>query len=64
MRRFKIRIVGTKERMVVMGVVDPRVFTTERTLALPSRSKYSFEIVYLEEVVVRKVPKVVEYVPC
>ena len=33
LRRFKIRIVGTKERMVVMGVVDPRVFTTERTLA-------------------------------
>ena len=23
LRRFKIRIVGTKERMVVMGVVDP-----------------------------------------
>ena len=35
-----------------------------QALALPSRSKYSFEIVYLEEVVVRKVPKVVEYIPC
>ena len=43
---------------------DPENTTTERTLALPSRSKYSFEIVHLEEVVVRKVPKVVEYVPC
>ena len=33
LRRFKIRIVGTKERMVVMGVVDPRVFTTGHTSA-------------------------------
>ena len=40
LRRFKIRIVGTRERMVVMGVVDPRVFTTERTLATWRKSLY------------------------
>ena len=34
------------------------------TLVFPSRSKYSFEIVHLKEVLVRHRPRVVEYVPC
>ena len=38
--------------------------TTGRTSAFPSRSKYSFEIVHLKEVLVRHRPRVVEYVPC
>ena len=40
------------------------VATTEQTLASLSGSKYSFVIVELKEVVVKKRPRVVEWVPC
>ena len=38
--------------------------TIGRTWAFTSRGKYSFEIVHLEEVVLQKSPRVVQYVPC
>ena len=64
LNRLKVRVVGTKKRVLVTAEIDPELFTIEHTLASPSSSKYSFEIVHLEECVVRTRPRVVEYVPC
>ena len=51
-------------RVLVTGVIDAGLLTIEQTLASLSGGKYSFVIVELKEVVVKKRPRVVEWVPC
>ena len=60
---FGLKVEATREDVSITVVVDPKFTTIERTLAGSSNSKYSFVIVGLKEVVVQKMPRVVEYVP-
>ena len=64
MRMLGVRLVAGPKRVLVTGQLDPSLFTTEQTLASLSGSKYSFVIVELKEVVVKKRPRIVEWVPC
>ena len=60
---FCLKVDPTREDISITVVVDPVFLTIEQTLGCLSNSKYSFVIVELEEVVVQKRPRVVEFVP-
>ena len=65
MRFLNIRVTGRPGGVLVTGVLDPRLFTTGRTLASSSNSVYSFVVVDLKEVVhYAGGQKVIEFVPC
>ena len=61
---FGMKVEATREDVSIMVDLDPEFTTIEQTLASLSGSKYSFVIVELKEVVVKKRPRVVEWVPC
>ena len=60
---FSTKVEATRDDMSMTVAVDPKVTTIGQTLGYSSNSKYSFVIVELEEVVVQKMPRVVEFVP-
>ena len=60
---FGVKVQATCDEMSITVVVDQKVTTTAQTWECSSNSKYSFVIVELKEVVVQKMPRVVEYVP-
>ena len=60
---FWVKVRANKENLSITMVVDPKVATTERTLACSTGSLYSFVFAELEEVVVQKSRRrVVEWV--
>ena len=60
---FGVNVAATREETSMSMVVGPEITTIGQTLGCLSNSKYSFVIVELEEVVVQKRPRVVEFVP-
>ena len=61
---FGVKVLATVTELSVTVVVDPNVTTIEQTLAYSTGSLYSFVFAELEEVVVQKRPRLVEWVPC
>ena len=63
---FGVQVEAPREDVTITVVIYPQfdnLTTIARTLGCLSNSKYSFVIVELEEVVVQKRPRVVEFVP-